>query len=46
MKKILVCAMTALIIATLFLAGCSNGNYKTGGGGQPQHYNPNNGQYD
>ena len=44
MKKILIALAVALCV--MFITGCDDGAYKTGGGGKPQHYNTGNGQYD
>ena len=46
MKKAVILMLSLLTIATLFLSGCDDGDYKTGGGGLLQHYNTSNGQYD
>ena len=44
MKKVLLAFAVAGCV--LLIAGCDSGDYKTGGGGHPQHYNTGNGQYD
>lgn len=46
MKKALILMLSLLAVATLFLSGCDDGDYKPGGGGRLQHYDTSNGQYD
>lgn len=46
MKKAVIFMLSLLAVATLFLSGCDDGAYKTGGGGRSQHYDTSSGQYD